>query len=235
MPKYFCEYCGIYLTHSSPGGRNQHSRGRKHINNKIEYFSQILYEFKQNISSNLLQMTSKYLSNMPKPQLENKINQDNINQIAETKNEHEDGIIFDDTKEMPILKTMVHIPGQKPLSVPMQYVPNIPINEKIMKAIPNKIMPPQFKKITTQFQDDVTNKEIFDINEGENNEGNGNNAENKNIQIGGKTRASKNILENLKKIKYCYNDPEPDNNEHLLTDLLKNEDEEESKDKNINK
>ena len=116
MPKYFCEYCGIYLTHSSPGGRNQHSRGRKHINNKIEYFSQILYEFKQNISSNLLQMTSKYLSNMPKPQLENKINQDNINQIAETKNEHEDGIIFDDTKEMPILKTMVHIPGQCSMS-----------------------------------------------------------------------------------------------------------------------
>lgn len=33
-------------------------------------------------------------------------------------------------------------------------------------------------------------------------------------------------------MKYCYNDPEPDNNEHLLTDLLKNEDEEESKDKN---
>ena len=112
----------------------------------------------------------------------------------------------------------------------MQYVPNIPINEKIMKAIPNKIMPPQFKKITTQLQDDSNNKEIFDINEGESNEGNRNIAENKNIQIGGKTRASKNILENLKKMNY--NDPEPDNNEHLLTDLLKNEDEEESKDKN---
>ena len=177
-------------------------------------------------------MTSKYLSNMPKPQLENNLNQDNINKIAETKNEQENGIVFDDSKEIPILKTMVHIPGQKPLSVPMQYVPNIPINEKIMKAIPNKIMPPQFKKITTQLQEDANNKEIFDINEGENNDVNRINPENKNIQIGGKTRASKNILENLKKMKYCYNDPEPDNNEHLLTDLLKNEDEEESKDKN---
>jgi U1 small nuclear ribonucleoprotein C len=47
MPKYFCEYCGIYLTHSSPGGRKQHSHGRKHINNKIEYYSQFLYEFQQ--------------------------------------------------------------------------------------------------------------------------------------------------------------------------------------------
>ena len=48
MVKYFCEYCGIYLTHSSPGGRKQHSHGRKHINNKIEYYSQILFEFQQN-------------------------------------------------------------------------------------------------------------------------------------------------------------------------------------------
>lgn len=59
MPKYFCEYCGIYLTHSSPGGRYQHSHGRKHINNKIEYYSQFLYEFKQNTYDNLLAMTSK--------------------------------------------------------------------------------------------------------------------------------------------------------------------------------
>ena len=35
---------------------------------------------------------------------------------------------------------------------------------------------------------------------------------------------SKNILENLKKMKYCYNDPNPENNEHLINDLLKNED-----------
>ena len=74
MPKYFCEYCGIYLTHSSPGGRNQHSRGRKHINNKIEYYSQILYEFQQNISNNLAKMTSRFI-NRPKNQLDNKQNE----------------------------------------------------------------------------------------------------------------------------------------------------------------
>jgi U1 small nuclear ribonucleoprotein C len=65
MPKYFCEYCGIYLTHSSPGGRKQHSHGRKHINNKIEYYSQFLYEFQQNTYSNLLNMASKMSSFNP--------------------------------------------------------------------------------------------------------------------------------------------------------------------------
>jgi hypothetical protein len=59
MPKYFCEYCGIYLTHSSPGGRKQHSHGRKHINNKIEYYSQFLYEFQQNTYNNLIKMASE--------------------------------------------------------------------------------------------------------------------------------------------------------------------------------
>ena len=31
-------------------------------------------------------------------------------------------------------------------------------------------------------------------------------------------------------MKYCYNDPNPDNNEHLITDLLKNEDAEDETD-----
>ena len=59
MPKYFCEYCGIYLTHSSPGGRKQHSHGRKHINNKIEYYSQFLYEFQQNNQANVLNLAMR--------------------------------------------------------------------------------------------------------------------------------------------------------------------------------
>ena len=53
MPKYFCEYCGIYLTNSSPRSRKQHAHGRKHINNKIEYYSQFLYEFQHEAYSNL--------------------------------------------------------------------------------------------------------------------------------------------------------------------------------------
>ena len=49
MPKFYCDYCGVYLAHSSPSGRKQHMQGRKHINNKIEYYSQLLLE--QNQSS----------------------------------------------------------------------------------------------------------------------------------------------------------------------------------------
>ena len=44
MPKFYCEYCGIYLTHSSPLGRRQHAEGRKHIQNKIDYYSNLLLE-----------------------------------------------------------------------------------------------------------------------------------------------------------------------------------------------
>lgn len=44
MPKYYCEYCDIYLTHSSAGGRRQHNSGRKHINNKIEYYTALIRE-----------------------------------------------------------------------------------------------------------------------------------------------------------------------------------------------
>jgi len=224
MPKYFCEYCGIYLTHSSPGGRNQHSRGRKHINNKIEYYSQILYEFQQNMN-NLIQMTSHILK---KDQINHISNQNNLNN-NNVANESEDNKIIDNQKDIPIIKkTMIHIPGQMPLSIPLQYAPNIPINEKIMKAIPNKLIQPQYNKITASIQEDLTKKEIFDINEGENIEGN------KNNQNNGKNKAfsSNKILENLKKMKYSYNDPNPENNEHLLTDLLNNEEEEEQNNKN---
>ncbi len=44
MPKFYCEYCGVYLTHSSPSGRKQHFEGRKHIQNKIDYYTQLLIE-----------------------------------------------------------------------------------------------------------------------------------------------------------------------------------------------
>jgi len=209
MPKYFCEYCGIYLTHSSPGGRSQHSRGRKHINNKIEYYSQILYEFQQGVGANLIQMTSHIL-NRPKEVLDNP-NQNYTN----NKMTIDPNIILPNPGENPLKKGVVHIPGQRPLTVPLNYVPNIPINEKIMKAIPTK-MQPQFKKI---LQEDIFKKENNNNNNEEGDKDNDNNNKLKSH--------SKNILENLKKMKYYYNDPNPDNNEHLISDLLKNEDDEE--------
>lgn len=41
MPKFYCEYCGIYLTHSSPSGRRQHAEGKKHKQNQVNYFRNI--------------------------------------------------------------------------------------------------------------------------------------------------------------------------------------------------
>ncbi|KAF4674857.1 hypothetical protein FOL47_008605 [Perkinsus chesapeaki] len=42
MPKYYCEYCDIFLAHSSFFGRKQHCTGRKHIQNKIDYFTELV-------------------------------------------------------------------------------------------------------------------------------------------------------------------------------------------------
>ena len=39
MPRYYCEYCDISLTHSSVPGRKQHHTGRKHIMNFIEHWA----------------------------------------------------------------------------------------------------------------------------------------------------------------------------------------------------
>jgi U1 small nuclear ribonucleoprotein C len=30
MPKYYCDYCDIYLTHDSPSVRKSHNEGWKH-------------------------------------------------------------------------------------------------------------------------------------------------------------------------------------------------------------
>ena len=59
MPKYFCEFCGIYLIHSGPGGRKQHNHGKKHITNKIEYYRQVIGELnKQKMTNINLQLMS---------------------------------------------------------------------------------------------------------------------------------------------------------------------------------
>mmetsp|Transcript_51454 Transcript_51454/g.95194 ORF Transcript_51454/g.95194 Transcript_51454/m.95194 type:complete len:128 (+) Transcript_51454:91-474(+) len=44
MPKFYCEYCDLYLTHSGKAGRYQHLTGRRHINNKIEYYQALIRE-----------------------------------------------------------------------------------------------------------------------------------------------------------------------------------------------
>merc|ERR1711918_156813 len=38
------EYCDMFLTHSGLSGRRQHLTGRRHINNKIEYYQMLIRE-----------------------------------------------------------------------------------------------------------------------------------------------------------------------------------------------
>lgn len=42
MPRFYCDYCDVYLTHDSFAGRKQHMRGRKHQDNVRQYFMQFL-------------------------------------------------------------------------------------------------------------------------------------------------------------------------------------------------
>ena len=38
MPKFYCEYCDVYLAHESVGVRRQHKKGRKHKDNVRAYY-----------------------------------------------------------------------------------------------------------------------------------------------------------------------------------------------------
>ena len=55
MPKFYCEYCDLYLTHSGLSGRRQHLTGRRHINNKIEYYQNLIRDKGVSVFSSLRQ------------------------------------------------------------------------------------------------------------------------------------------------------------------------------------
>ncbi|CAD7928193.1 unnamed protein product [Amoebophrya sp. A120] len=44
MPRFYCEYCDVYLKTASQGCRKEHNFGRKHINNKIDYYTGLIRE-----------------------------------------------------------------------------------------------------------------------------------------------------------------------------------------------
>ena len=45
MPRYYCDYCDMYLSHDSAGGRKEHTRGWKHRDNVMAYFKPMLPTF----------------------------------------------------------------------------------------------------------------------------------------------------------------------------------------------
>ncbi|KAF2840126.1 zf-U1-domain-containing protein, partial [Patellaria atrata CBS 101060] len=57
MPKFFCDYCDVYLTHDSMSVRKAHNSGRNHLRNVVEYYQQIGHEKAQSVIDSI---TSSY-------------------------------------------------------------------------------------------------------------------------------------------------------------------------------
>jgi U1 small nuclear ribonucleoprotein C len=57
MPKFFCDYCDVYLTHDSMSVRKAHNAGRNHLRNVVEYYQQIGHEKAQSVIDSI---TSSY-------------------------------------------------------------------------------------------------------------------------------------------------------------------------------
>ncbi|KAG2234809.1 hypothetical protein INT48_006726, partial [Thamnidium elegans] len=49
MPKYYCEYCDIFLTHDSSSVRKAHNAGKNHILNVRNYYAEISHDKAQSI------------------------------------------------------------------------------------------------------------------------------------------------------------------------------------------
>jgi U1 small nuclear ribonucleoprotein C len=49
MPKYYCDYCDIFLTHDSPSVRKSHNEGWKHKAAVKAYYSQFEEDYTQNL------------------------------------------------------------------------------------------------------------------------------------------------------------------------------------------
>ncbi|KAI7817885.1 U1 zinc finger-domain-containing protein, partial [Kickxella alabastrina] len=49
MPKYYCDYCDIFLTHDSVSVRKAHNTGWKHINQVAAYYHGLDHDKTQEI------------------------------------------------------------------------------------------------------------------------------------------------------------------------------------------
>lgn len=55
MPKYYCDYCDVFLTHDSPSVRKSHNDGWKHKAAVRAYYAQ----FEQDLTQSLIQQKIK--------------------------------------------------------------------------------------------------------------------------------------------------------------------------------
>ncbi|KAJ2850684.1 U1 small nuclear ribonucleoprotein C [Coemansia brasiliensis] len=63
MPKYYCDYCDIFLTHDSASVRKAHNSGWKHINQVAAYYRDLEPEKTQEIINQL----AKAYNGLPMP------------------------------------------------------------------------------------------------------------------------------------------------------------------------
>ncbi|KZS91204.1 zf-U1-domain-containing protein [Sistotremastrum niveocremeum HHB9708] len=59
MPKHYCDYCDVFLTHDSTAVRKAHNSGRNHLSNVRDYYASLGHDKAQNIID---QITSAYES-----------------------------------------------------------------------------------------------------------------------------------------------------------------------------
>jgi len=62
MPKHYCDYCDVFLTHDSTSVRKDHNSGRNHLANVRDYYASLGHDKAQNIID---QITSAYESGGP--------------------------------------------------------------------------------------------------------------------------------------------------------------------------
>ncbi|KAI8975558.1 U1 zinc finger-domain-containing protein [Mycotypha africana] len=65
MPKYYCEYCDIFLTHDSPSVRKAHNAGKNHILNVRNYYAEISHDKAQGIIDEITKAYEKANAVLP--------------------------------------------------------------------------------------------------------------------------------------------------------------------------
>ncbi|TBU32947.1 hypothetical protein BD311DRAFT_736643 [Dichomitus squalens] len=64
MPKHYCDYCDVFLTHDSASVRKAHNSGRNHLANVRDYYASLGHDKAQSIID---QITAAYESGNPPP------------------------------------------------------------------------------------------------------------------------------------------------------------------------
>jgi len=65
MPKYYCDYCDVYLTHDSTSVRKAHNSGRNHLQNVRDYYAGLGNDTAQSFIDNITKAFERAGGNRP--------------------------------------------------------------------------------------------------------------------------------------------------------------------------